>query len=209
MGRGRVALGGIVRIAVVFPGQGSQSVGMGCEVAACSSAAAAVFDRASAVLGYDLLELQRRGPEEQLRETEFSQPAIFTTNLALYAAVGDALKPVVTAGHSFARTLQLGDCRIAFVRRCLADRQRTREGDAIGRTANARRNVGDFGARRGARSRGARTGAGSRPRSARKLQLPDADRDQRPVRCGSNGRPRDACSRGQACRTAERLGCLA
>ncbi len=107
MGRGRVALGGIVRIAVVFPGQGSQSVGMGCEVAACSSAAAAIFDRASAVLGYDLLELQRRGPEEQLRETEFSQPAIFTTNLALYAAVGDALKPVVTAGHSFAELCSL------------------------------------------------------------------------------------------------------
>jgi [acyl-carrier-protein] S-malonyltransferase len=96
-----------VRIGVVFPGQGSQSVGMGCEVAECSPAAAEIFERASAVLRYDLLELQRRGPEERLRETEFSQPAIFTTNLALYAAVGDSLKPVVTAGHSFAELCSL------------------------------------------------------------------------------------------------------
>jgi [acyl-carrier-protein] S-malonyltransferase len=80
---------------------------MGCDVAARSSAAGAIFERASAVLGYDLLELQRRGPEERLRETEFSQPAIFTTNLALYAAVGDALQPVVTAGHSFAELCSL------------------------------------------------------------------------------------------------------
>jgi [acyl-carrier-protein] S-malonyltransferase len=80
---------------------------MGCDVAAHSSAAAAIFERASAALGYDLLERQRRGPEEQLRETEFSQPAIFTTNLALYAAVGEALEPVVTAGHSFAELCSL------------------------------------------------------------------------------------------------------
>ena len=102
-----MALGRIVRIAVVFPGQGSQSVGMGCDVAARSPAAAAIFGRAREVLGYDLLELQREGPEEKLRETEFSQPAIFTTNLALYAAAGDAFMPIVTAGHSFAELCSL------------------------------------------------------------------------------------------------------
>lgn len=102
-----MALGRVVRIAVVFPGQGSQGVGMGCDVAAHSPAAAAIFDRAAAVLGYDLLELQRDGSEEELRQTEFSQPAIFTTNLALYAAVGDAFEPVVTAGHSFAELCSL------------------------------------------------------------------------------------------------------
>jgi [acyl-carrier-protein] S-malonyltransferase len=80
---------------------------MGFDVAAHSFAAAATFERASAVLGYDLLELQRLGPEERLRETEFSQPAIFTTNLALYAAVGKGLEPVVTAGHSFAELCSL------------------------------------------------------------------------------------------------------
>ena len=107
MGRGRVALGRLVRIAAVFPGQGSQCVGMGCEVAATSAAAREIFERASNVLGYDLLALQRGGPEETLRETEYSQPAIFATNLALYAAAGEELEPVVTAGHSFAELCSL------------------------------------------------------------------------------------------------------
>jgi [acyl-carrier-protein] S-malonyltransferase len=80
---------------------------MGCDIAANSPAARAVFDRAAAVLGYDLLELQRSGPEEKLRETEYSQPAIFTTNVALYEAVGTGLRPVVTAGHSFGELCSL------------------------------------------------------------------------------------------------------
>jgi [acyl-carrier-protein] S-malonyltransferase len=58
-----------MRFAAVFPGQGSQCVAMGCDVAANSGTAHAIFDRAAAVLGYDLLELQRVGPEEVLRET--------------------------------------------------------------------------------------------------------------------------------------------
>jgi [acyl-carrier-protein] S-malonyltransferase len=74
---------------------------MGVDVANRSDVARDLFERASKVLGYDVLELQRTGPEEKLRETQFSQPAIFTTNLALYYAVGDALRPVVSAGHSF------------------------------------------------------------------------------------------------------------
>jgi len=90
-----------MRIAVIFPGQGSQIVGMGVDVAAHSPQARDVFERASRVLGYDLLELQREGPGEKLRETQYSQPAIFSTNVALYAAVGDAFQPVVSAGHSF------------------------------------------------------------------------------------------------------------
>ena len=96
-----------MRFAAVFPGQGSQCVAMGCDVAASSGAARRIFDGAAAVLGYDLLELQREGPEELLRETEYSQPAIFTTNVALYEAVGNDVKPVVTAGHSFAELCSL------------------------------------------------------------------------------------------------------
>lgn len=102
-----MALGDLVRIAVVFPGQGSQCIGMGCDVARRSPAAAAAFERAATILGYDLLALQHDGPEEKLRETEFSQPAIFTTNVALYAAVGVAFQPLVTAGHSFAELCSL------------------------------------------------------------------------------------------------------
>jgi [acyl-carrier-protein] S-malonyltransferase len=96
-----------MRFAAVFPGQGSQCVAMGWDVAASSGAARGIFDRAAAVLGYDLLELQRVGPEEVLRETEYSQPAIFTTNVALYEAAGDDVEPVVTAGHSFAELCSL------------------------------------------------------------------------------------------------------
>ena len=80
---------------------------MGWDVAASSGAARGIFDRAAAVLGYDLLELQRVGPEEVLRETEYSQPAIFTTNVALYEAAGNDVEPVVTAGHSFAELCSL------------------------------------------------------------------------------------------------------
>jgi len=90
-----------LRVGVVFPGQGSQVVGMGVDAAENSPAARDLFDRAAVVLGYDLLELQRTGPDEKLRETLYSQPAIFATNVALYAAVGDALAPVASAGHSF------------------------------------------------------------------------------------------------------------
>lgn len=91
----------MMRVAAIFPGQGSQLVGMGVDVANHSSAAREIFSRANQILGYDLLELQRSGPEEKLRETEFSQPAIFTTNVALYYAVGETLSPVASAGHSF------------------------------------------------------------------------------------------------------------
>jgi [acyl-carrier-protein] S-malonyltransferase len=96
-----------VRYAAVFPGQGSQGVGMGCDAATHSPQARALFERAAEVLGYDLLTLQRVGPEDRLRETEYSQPAIFVTNLALYEAVQSEVRPVVTAGHSFGEICSL------------------------------------------------------------------------------------------------------
>ena len=99
MGRGHVEVG--VKFAAVFPGQGSQVVGMGSDVAEKSSAARDLFGRAAATLGYDLLELQTRGPETKLRETQFSQPAIFVTNLALFYASGEGVTPTASAGHSF------------------------------------------------------------------------------------------------------------
>jgi [acyl-carrier-protein] S-malonyltransferase len=80
---------------------------MGCDIALHSEKARATFDRAAELLGYDLLALQARGPEERLRETEYSQPAIFTTNLALYRAAGEGFAPIVTAGHSFAELCSL------------------------------------------------------------------------------------------------------
>ncbi len=90
-----------MRVGVVFPGQGSQVVGMGVDAARAYPAAAACFTRAKTILGYDLLALCEKGPEEQLRETRYAQPAIFVTNVALAKAAADALQPVVSAGHSF------------------------------------------------------------------------------------------------------------
>ena len=90
-----------MRIGVVFPGQGSQVVGMGVDVARAYPAAAQCFAAAKTILGYDLRALCEHGPEERLRETRYAQPAIFVVNVALAKAVGEALEPVVSAGHSF------------------------------------------------------------------------------------------------------------
>jgi [acyl-carrier-protein] S-malonyltransferase len=97
----------MMRIAVVFPGQGSQTSGMGVDIAAAYPAAAALYREAKSILGYDLLALCAEGDEDKLRETRYSQPAIFVTNLALAAAVGDVLAPVVSAAHSFAEYCSL------------------------------------------------------------------------------------------------------
>ena len=95
------------RVAAIFPGQGSQSVGMGADVARNYPSAKALFDRANAVLDYDLFAIMQNGPEEKLRETQFSQPAIFVTNLALYEAARPFLNTVASAGHSFGEICSL------------------------------------------------------------------------------------------------------
>ncbi len=110
MGRSDVAVVGVnsLRVGAIFPGQGSQMLGMGVDVAQRYPAAAELFERAEKILGYDLLALQREGPEERLRETQYSQPAIFVTNLALASAVqGLVPQLVATAGHSFAEFCSL------------------------------------------------------------------------------------------------------
>lgn len=96
-----------MRLGVVFPGQGSQTSGMGVDVAAAYPPAAAIYRSAKAILGYDLLALCAAADDDKLRETRYSQPAIFVTNLALAAAVGDLLAPVVSAAHSFAEYCSL------------------------------------------------------------------------------------------------------
>jgi [acyl-carrier-protein] S-malonyltransferase len=96
-----------MRVAVVFPGQGSQTSGMGVDVAEAYPASAVLYREAKTILGYDLLALCSEGDEDKLRETRYSQPAIFVTNLALAAAVGDVLTPVVSAAHSFAEYCSL------------------------------------------------------------------------------------------------------
>jgi len=69
-------------VAFLFPGQGAQTVGMGSQLAQTLPAARDLFDRASAVLGYDLATICFNGPEEDLDSTVYSQPALFVTGLA-------------------------------------------------------------------------------------------------------------------------------
>ena len=90
-----------MRVGVVFPGQGSQALSMGIDVARTYPAAAECYAAAKTLLGYDLMALCEHGSEERLRETRYAQPAIFVTNVAIARAVGDALDPTVAAGHSF------------------------------------------------------------------------------------------------------------
>jgi len=88
-------------IAFVFPGQGAQHVGMGVELADRYPAARRVFDEASAAIGLDLLRLCREGPEERLRETENTQPAILTCSGAVAAALAEhGVRPDLAAGLS-------------------------------------------------------------------------------------------------------------
>ena len=72
-------------LALLFPGQGSQSVGMGKSLCEASPAARAVFDEADAVLGFSLSRICFEGPEEELKRTAITQPAILTHSVAAWA----------------------------------------------------------------------------------------------------------------------------
>jgi [acyl-carrier-protein] S-malonyltransferase len=88
--------------AFVFPGQGSQSVGMLGALAAADASIRGTFDEASAVLGFDLWKLVSEGPQEALNATERTQPAMLAAGVAtwrVWRARGGAL-PAVVSGHS-------------------------------------------------------------------------------------------------------------
>src|SRR5215472_16546964 len=91
-------------IAWLFPGQGSQYVGMGKDVLAVSSAARAVFERVDAALGEPLSKLILEGPEAELTVTANAQPAIVAVSCAVLAAlrekIPDLPAPAFAAGHS-------------------------------------------------------------------------------------------------------------
>jgi len=89
------------QIAFVFPGQGSQSVGMGRALVEAQPALRAVYDEASSVLGYDVAALCFEGPIERLNLTEYTQPALLVSSIAaLRALVPTGLIPAAVAGHS-------------------------------------------------------------------------------------------------------------
>jgi [acyl-carrier-protein] S-malonyltransferase len=81
------------QVAFLFPGQGSQAVGMGADVFATSPAARKVFETVDQALGFPLSTLCFQGPEDMVRETVNAQPAIVTVSLALLAALQETLSP--------------------------------------------------------------------------------------------------------------------
>ena len=89
-------------LAFVFPGQGSQSLGMLSDLAAAHPAVRAAFDEASQGCGIDLWTLSMQGPEEQLNQTEFTQPALLAANVAAWRAwvAAGGAQPARFAGHS-------------------------------------------------------------------------------------------------------------
>jgi len=91
-----------VKAAFLFPGQGSQSVGMLADLAGVETVVRSTFEEASSVLGYDLWDLCQNGPQARLNETERTQPALLVAGIAAWRAwrARDGAQPALMAGHS-------------------------------------------------------------------------------------------------------------
>lgn len=130
------------RVAFLFPGQGSQAVGMGADIFETSSAARRVFQEVDEALGFSLSQLCFAGPDETLRETINAQPALVTVSLALLAALQETLAeqaptfspswttpltPAFTAGHSvgeYSALVASGSLTLADAARLVRERGR-------------------------------------------------------------------------------------
>lgn len=118
-----------MNIAVVFPGQGSQSVGMLAEYIENWPQVLETFKEASDVLGYDLWDIVSNGPVEKLNQTEITQPAVLAADIAVMRIMAEQcmLKPFVLAGHSlgeYAALVAAGSIEFTDAIKLVAERGR-------------------------------------------------------------------------------------
>ena len=86
--------------AYVFPGQGAQYIGMGKDLYENSPLAKEMFDQANEILGFEITNTMFNGTDEELKQTNITQPAIFLHSVIMAAVLGDSFKPDMVAGHS-------------------------------------------------------------------------------------------------------------
>ena len=116
-------------LSFVFPGQGSQSVGMLADLANEYPVVKQTFDAASTALGYDLWDVVQNGPEDKLNQTDITQPAMLTSGVAVWYAWLEkhGAQPVVMAGHSLGEYTALvcaGSLKLEDAVTLVADRGR-------------------------------------------------------------------------------------